>query len=101
MQKKVWKSSFAEATEDKKVGEAVFVVLAARYSCELQRSRRFGLSLKGLFHLPDSSNLFYRPLSGTALLNKDDLSADILLEIRLFRQFFQVLMGGDHISGVS
>ena len=57
MQKKVWKSSFAEATEDKKVGEAVFVVLAARYSCELQRSRRFGLSLKGLFPLPDSFSL--------------------------------------------
>ena len=30
-------------------GKAVFAVLAARYSCELQRSRRFGLNSSTLF----------------------------------------------------
>ena len=32
------------------------------------------LSSKGLFHRPDSSNLFYRPLSGTALKLKRFIS---------------------------
>ena len=50
-EKGLGKSTFAKATADR--GN-----LAASYSCELQRSRRFGLSSKGLFPCPNSLRLF-------------------------------------------
>ena len=50
---------------------ALFSILAASYSCELFRSRRFGSLRVGKI-------FFYRPLSGTALKEKT-VSADIIL----------------------
>ena len=61
MLKKVWESSFAKATEDKK---------GVGFGEGKKDLSLYIIILKGLFPRPNSLNLFYRSLSGTAPISK-------------------------------